>query len=348
MDKAEPQETVSADVPDGPPPSLHMVQLLAGFQFSQALYAIAKLDVASQLDDGARAIDELAANCGARPELLRRLIRSLAPLGVFRQPNEDTVELTPLGATLSARRPGSLRDVALYWMETHYLPFSEILHTVRTGEPAARHYFGKPFFDWIVADPDMAELQNRGMAGLVGGIRDRMFDDYRLPAGEVVADIGGADGTILSRLLAAEPARRGILFDLPEILPSARKKIEETGMADRVDVVAGDFFESVPSADVYVMAAILHDWDDASCVRILQSVKRAAAPGARLVVIEGVVPPGDEPHATKLIDLVMLALTTGKERGEAEWQQLLSTAGFALDRIVPTKEDYSFIEARLL
>ncbi|MFF0042378.1 methyltransferase [Streptomyces mirabilis] len=279
--------------------------------------------------------------------MLNRLIRSLAPLGVFRQPTEDTVELTPLGATLSARRPGSLRDVALYWMETHYLPFSEILHTVRTGEPAAQRSFGKPFFDWIVAAPVRAELQNRGMAGLVGGMGDRMFDGYRLPAGEVVADIGGADGTILTRLLASEPARRGILFDLPEILPGARKTIEEAGTADRVDVVAGDFFESVPSADVYVPAAILHDWDDASCVRILESVGRTAAPGARLVVIKGVVPPDDEPHATKLIDLVMLALTTGRERGAAEWQRLFAGAGFVLDRIVPTPRDYSFIEARL-
>ncbi|MGW7383104.1 methyltransferase [Streptomyces sp. NPDC054794] len=189
------------------------------------------------------------------------------------------MELTPLGATLSTRRPGSLRDVALYWMETHCLPFSEMLHTVRTGDPAAQRSFGKPFFDWIVADPARAELQNRGMAGLVGGMRDRMFAGYRLPEGEVVADIGGADGTVLTRLLACEPARRGILFDLPEILPSARKTIEEAGMADRVDVVAGDFFESVPSADVYVLAAILHDWDHASCAT-------SRAPGAAVFPVD--------------------------------------------------------------
>jgi hypothetical protein len=95
------------------------------------------------------------------------------------------------------------------------------------------------------------------------------------------------------------------------------------------------------------MAAVLHDWDDASCVRILESIKRAAGPGARLVLIECVVPPGDEPHTAKLTDLIMLALTTGKERGATEWRELLSTAGFSLDRIVPTAEDYCFIEAHL-
>lgn len=327
-----------------PPPSAQLLQLLGGFQFSQALYVIAKLDVAAQLDDGPMAIDELAGNCGVLPELLRRIIRSLAPLGVFRQPDENTVETTPLGATLSDRHPNSVRAVALYYMETHYLPFSELLHTVRTGEPAAQRYFGQPFFDWVVDTPGMAELQSRAMAGFTSGMRERMFDGYRLPEGEVVADIGGADGTILLRLLAVDPTRRGIIFDLPEIVPSARKKVDDLGMADRVEIVSGDFFDAVPSADVYVLAAVLHDWDDASCIRILRSIKNAAEPGVRLVVIEGVVPPGDVPHPTKMIDLTMLALLTGKERSATEYAELFAAAGFALDRIVDTPQ-YSFIEA---
>ncbi|MFI5717940.1 methyltransferase [Nocardia sp. NPDC051750] len=322
-----------------------MIQLLAGFQISQALYVVAQLDIATQLDDGPRTIDDLAATCGARPEVLRRLVRSLAPLGVFRGLDGDKVETTPLGATLSTRRPDSLRDIAMYWMETHYLPFSELLHTARTGETAAHQYLGQPFFDWVVATPGMPELQSRAMAGLTSGLRDRMFEEYRLPAGDVVADIGGADGTILARLLQADPTRRGILFDLPEVVQYAQKKIAELGMADRIDTVAGDFFESVPQADVYVMAAILHDWDDAACVRILNSIKSAAAPGARVVLIEGIVPPGDEPHATKLIDLTMLGVNTGKERSAAEFTELLASAGLTLDRIVPTPEQYSFIEA---
>ncbi|MEU1982142.1 methyltransferase [Nocardia sp. NPDC019395] len=346
MENAPVNETAGPEMP--PESSVPaMMQLLGGFQISQAVYVVAKLDIATQLDDGPRSIGDLAANCGARPELLRRLVRSLAPLGVFRGLDGDMVETTAIGATLSSRRPGSLRDIALYWMETHYLPFSELLHTARTGEPAAERYLGQPFFDWVVETPGMADLQNRGMAGFTGGLRDRMFEDYRLPAGDTVADIGGADGTILARLLNSEPARRGILFDLPEVVEVAQKKIAELGMADRIETVSGDFFESVPPADVYVMSAVLHDWDDASCVRILESIKSAAAPGARLVLIEGVVPAGDEPHTTKLIDLTMLALTTGKERSANEFEELLASAGFTLDRIVPTREQYSFIEARL-
>ncbi len=340
-------ETAGTGVPPESSSVATMIQLLAGFQISQALYVVAELDIATHLDDGPRTIDDLAATCGARPEVLRRLVRSLAPLGIFRGSDEDTVETTPLGAILSTQRPDSLRDIALYWMKTHYLPFGELLNTARTGTPASQLYLGQPFFDWVVAAPGMAELQSRAMAGLTGGLRDRMFENYHLPAGDIVADIGGADGTILARLLRSEPARRGILFDLPEIVETARKKLTELGMTDRIDTVPGDFFESVPSADVYVLAAIMHDWDDASCIRILHSIKSAAAPGARVVLIEGLVPPGDEPHATKLIDLTMLGMNTGKERSATEFAELFAAAGITLDRIVPTPEQYSFIEAHI-
>ncbi len=347
MDSMSESEAGGSVAPQQPPVGAAMIQLLGGFQISQALYAVAALDIATQLDNGPRTIDELAATCGARPELVRRLVRSLAPLGVFHDLGDDTVETTPLGATLSAERPGSVRDIALYWMETHYHPFGELLHTVRTGETAAQRYLGQHFFDWIVATPGMAELQNRAMAAITSGLRDRMFDGYHLPAGDVVADIGGADGTILARLLESEPTRRGVLFDLPEVVPGAQKKIAEAGLTDRIAVVSGDFFESVPQADVYVLAAVLHDWDDESCVRILHSIKNAATSGARLVVIEGVVPAGDEPHATKLIDLIMLAINGGKERSATEFAALLASAGFTLDRIVPTADQYSFLEAHL-
>ncbi|CAM4245552.1 methyltransferase [Kibdelosporangium persicum] len=327
------------------PPAMQMIQLLGGFQLAQALYVMAKLDIATRLDDGPRTVADLAAASGAQPEPLGRLIRSLATVGVFRHLPDGTVETTPLGATLSANRPDSARAAALYWMETHYLPFSDLLHNVRTGETAANHYYGEPFFDWIVKKPELVELQTSTMANVTGGLRAGMFDDYRLPAGAVVADIGGANGSVLVRFLAKEPDRRGIVFDLPEVVPGARRHIEEQGLADRVDVVAGDFFESVPPADVYVLAYVLHDWDDEKCRRILGSIEAAAKPGARLVIVEGLVPAGDEPHLTKMIDLIMLAMGGGKERSADEFEQLLSSAGFTLDRIVPTPTPFSFIEA---
>jgi hypothetical protein len=329
------------------PSAMQMVQLVGGFQLSQALYVVAKLDIATLLDDGPKTVADLAAASGAQPELLGRLIRTLAPIGVFRHLPDGTVETTPLGATLSANRPDSTRAAALFWMETHYLPFSELLHNVRTGETAATHYFGEPFFDWIVKDPERVELLSSAMTNVTGGVRAGMFEGYQLPPGAVVADIGGATGSVLARLLENEPVRRGIVFDLPEVVPDAQRHIEQQALTDRVDVVAGDFFESVPRADVYVLSYILHDWDDDKCRRILGSIKAAAEPGARLVVVEGIVPAGDEPHLTKAIDLVMLAMMGGKERSADEFEQLLSSAGFTLDRIVATPSPFSFIEASL-
>jgi hypothetical protein len=339
----------AAEQPAGElPPAMQMIQLVGGFQLAQALYVVAKLDIATQLDDGPRTVADLAAASGAQPEPLGRLIRTLAPVGLFRHLPNGTVETTPLGATLSANGAGSARAATLYWMETHYLPFSELLHNVRTGETAATHYYGEPFFDWIVKDAEMVELMSGAMANVSAGLRAGMFEGYRLPAGAVVADIGGASGSVLVRLLRDEPDRRGIVFDVPEVVPDARRHLEQQGLTDRVDVVAGDFFESVPPADVYLLSFVLHDWDDDRCRRILASITAAAEPGARLVLAEGIVPDGDEPHPTKSIDLVMLAMQGGKERTAGEFEQLLSSAGFALDRIVATPSPFSFLEATLL
>jgi len=328
------------------PEPLQMLQLLGGFQLSQALYVVAKLGVCTALADGPRTIEDLAAATGADAGALGRIIRSLAPLGLFRT-DGGIVEATPLGATLAEGHPGSVRDVALFWMETHYAPFGELLHTAMTGENAATQHYGKPFFDWISGFPELVELQSRTMANVTNGLRAGMFDGYSLPEGRLVADIGGADGSMICQLLAHEPGRRGIVFDRPEVVPSARKVLAEHGLADRVDIRSGDFFEAVPEADTYTMSYIFHDWDDASCLRILRVIQNTAPPGARLVIVESVIPPGDAPHPAKLIDLTMLAMTTGRERTAGEYEALLTAAGYTMDRIVSSPSPFSFIEATL-
>ena len=330
--------------PEELPAPVQMTGLLAGFQVSQALFVVARLDLATVLADGSRTIDELAAATGAKADPIRRLIRSLAPLGIFRT-HGDTVEITPLGATLAEGRPGSVRDLALYWMETHYAAFGDLLHTATTGEPAATHHYREPFFDWISKYPSLVEVQNNAMGNVTRGVRAGMFDGYLLPPGHVVADIGGADGSMIAELLANDPDRQGIVFDLPEVVPAARKTLAASGLQDRVGAVAGNFFESVPAADVYILSYILHDWDDESSLRILRTVGKAAAPGARIVLVETVIPPGDAPHLAKSIDLTMLAMLTGRERTGTEYAGLLDGAGFTMDRIVPTSTPYSFIEA---
>jgi predicted O-methyltransferase YrrM len=235
--------------------------------------------------------------------------------------------------------------MARFWMETHYLPFSELLRTVRTGETAAATYFGKPFFEWINESPRRSELQNAAMAGGGEIARGALVNQYQLPAGRVVADIGGADGTVLTTLLARHPDREGIVFDLPAVVAAARETIRAAGLDDRVRAVAGDFFDGVPEADVYLLSTVLHDWSDALAADIVRSVAKAARPGARLVLVETVVPDGEVPDSASLLDLIMLGLLGGKERTVAEWTRLLADGGFTLDRVVDGPAQMSVIEA---
>ncbi|WP_166661049.1 methyltransferase [Paractinoplanes brasiliensis] len=330
--------------PDGPPPAVVMSQLLGGFQLSQALYVVAKLDICTLLEEKPLTVTELAERSGARPEPLSRLIRTLASTGIFHTTG-DLVHTTPLGATLSRTHPETVAHIAEMWMETHYLPFSELLHTVRTGEPGATRYFGKPAFAWVGEDPARARQVARAMADLTGSLRRGMFDAYQLPAGDRVADVGGADGSVLAELIAHRPDRQGILFDLPAMVPSGNAAMVTRRLDDRVAVVAGDFFTEVPEADVYVLSFILHDWDDDAAGRILATIRRSASDGARLLLVEGLVPPGDQPHLIKMVDLTMLGMVPGRERTAEEYTTLLTDAGFVVDRIVTTPTPFSIVEA---
>ena len=329
------------------PAAVQMQQLLTGFETSQALYVVAELGVATALLAGPRSVEDLAAATGADSDALGRIIRFLTPLGVFRSV-AGGVEVTDLGRTLADGPVDSVRGLARYWMETHYAPFGGLLHTARTGETGATTFLGKPFFEWVNESEHRAELQNSAMAGAGHAARGDLLDDYQLPAGETVADIGGADGTTLAGLLATTPERRGIVFDLPNVVAGATETLAAAGLSDRITVVGGDFFDSVPVADVYVMSVVLHDWDNRSAARVLDNVAKTATSGARLVLVEMVMPEGDGPHFTEMIDLTMMAMVGGRERTETEWRQLLGGSGFTVDRIVPGSGIMSIIEATLI
>lgn len=167
---------------EGPPPPVQMVQLLAGFQVAQALYVVAKLNVATALRDGPRSVEELTDSTGAAPAALARLLRSLASLGVLAEAEPGVYALTPLGATLATGTPGSVRDLALTWMETHYAPFGRLLDGVMSAEPAASLYYGKPFFEWLSSDREQVQRFTGAMANLTEAIRIHAMADYRLPA----------------------------------------------------------------------------------------------------------------------------------------------------------------------
>jgi hypothetical protein len=329
------------------PASARMVQLLAGFQVSQALFVVAELDVAAALGTGSRTVPDLAAAVGAEPAALRRLLRSLAGLGLFRSDGQDGFAVTPLGATLASDAPGSLRDLALTWMQTHYAPFGDLLETVRSGEPAATRFYGQPYFDWLAGDAERVARFTGAMAALTAGVKAGAVQGYTLPGGLTVVDVGGADGALLLMLLGADPnpGRRGVVFDRPHVVSAASARLAGSALAGRIEVVGGDFFEAVPAGDVHLLSMVLHDWADEPARRLLRTVAAAGRPGSRLVALELVMPSDDAPHLARMIDLTMLGMLTGRERTAAEHEGLLASAGFRLDAIQTTPTPISIIEA---
>jgi hypothetical protein len=325
-----------------------MVQLLAGFQVSQALYAAARLGIPDALAAGPRPVEEVAESLQLHAPSLARLARSLTGLGVLTDAGPQGYALTALGRTLTSDDPGSMRDLALMWMETHYAPFGRLTDTVRTGRCAATEHYGMPFFDWLGGQPDQAERFTGAMANLTDGIKAAAITGRDWSSAHRVLDVGGADGTLLTHVLRGSGTASGTVLDLPHVVPAVATTAKAAGLERRLEGVAGDFFDRVPGGfDTYVMSMILHDWDDGSAARILANIAAAAEPGARVVALELVVPSGDAPHMAKMIDLTMLGMLTGKERTEPELRALVEAAGLTYRGTTATPTPLSFIEAEV-
>jgi O-methyltransferase domain/Dimerisation domain len=329
-----------------PPPPVQMLQMLAGFQISQALYVAAKLGVPDQLVDGPRSVAEIADAIGADTLSLGRLLRTLASLGVFTESGPGVFAVTPLGRTLASEEPGSMRDMALMFMETHYDPFSRLLDTVKTGVTAADVHYGEPFFDWISKSPDQVSRFTGAMANLTTGIKAGALATYDFNEAGKIVDVGAADGALLAQILAGAPSTTGVAFDLPHVIADAGPALKGHGLGDRLSAESGNFFDAVPSgADTYLLSLVLHDWNDERAGKILENIRKAARPGATILALEPVMPGGDEPHMSKTLDLTMLAMTGGLERTEDEHRQLFERAGLTFQRVTPTPTPMSFVVA---
>jgi len=325
-----------------------MVQMLAGFQISQALYAAAKLGIPDLLTDGPRTPPQVADTLGTDPAGTARLLRSLAGLGVLADTGSNGYGLTPLGSTLVSDAPGSMRDLALMWMETHYAPFARLTDTVRTGRTAATEHYGMPFFSWLGQDPDMVARFTGAMANLTDGIKSHAVAGYDPGSPSRIVDVGGADGSLLALLLAKLPEATAVSFDLPHVVDAVAAVAKAHDLEGRLTGEGGDFFERVPGgADLYLLSMVLHDWDDEHASRLLRNLAAAAPSGAQVRAFELVVPPGDGPHMAKMIDLTMLAMLSGRERDEPELRDLFEGAGLRFDRVVATQTPLSVVEAHV-
>ena len=327
-------------------PHDQLARLATGYWISQAIYVAAKLGLADLLGGGPQTAEQLADATGSHAPSLYRLLRALASVGVFAVDQERRFALTPLAQCLKSDVPGSQRAMTIMMGEEHFRAWGELLHSVRTGEPAFEKIYGQGVFEFLAEHPEQGRIFDEAMSGIHGRETGAMLEAYDFFPIRTLADVGGGNGSVLRSLLKKHPQMRGILFDLPDVMRRARADFEAAGLLDRSKLVSGDFFESVAGgADAYLLRHIIHDWDDAKALRIIENIRRVIPQDGRLLLIESVIPPGNDEFMPKLLDLTMLVIPCGKERTEQEYRELLERGGFHLERIVPTSTDISVIEA---
>ena len=321
--------------------------LLMGFVVSRALQVAAELGVADALASGPKDRAALAGEVGADPATLHRLLRALASFGVFEELADGRYVNTPRSECLRADAPASLRDLArMYGDAAPWQAWSGLEHSVRSGEPSFAHIHGTPMFEYLSRHPDSARRFDAAMVASSRLMNDAIVEAYPWAQFGTLVDVAGGMGSTLAAILGANPRMRGVLFDVDHVIERGRDYLTRQGVAERCRTQSGSFFDAVPAgADAYFMKHILHDWSDADCLRILGNCAKAMPEHAKLLACEKIVPPGNGPSIAKTIDLVMLVQTDGgRERTEAEFQQLFARAGLRLARVVPTRAENSILE----
>lgn len=325
----------------------HMRGLLMGYRVSQMLIVAAKLGIADSLVDGPRSVEDLARESGAHAGALYRLLRALSSLDIFREVGHRRFELTPSAQLLRADSSQSIYHAAVtlgepWWWEA----WGKAIEAVRTGRTAFEHIHGKGLFEFLGTHPDVAARFNSHMVILTDVEARALVDRCDFEGSSRVVDLGGGHGALLQTVLTTHPHIHGILYDLPATVAGASHRFEQAGCLDRCSLIGGNFFEWVPvGADTYLLKNILHDWDDEAAKTILRNCRRAIRDDGRLLIIESVLPEGNQPSPGKIVDMTMLVIVGGAERTEAEYRRLLRDCRFDMTEIMTTTGGLDIIEA---
>ncbi|MEU5300075.1 methyltransferase [Streptomyces noursei] len=329
-----------------------LVTLAYGAMASHTVGAAVRLGVVDRIGDGARAADDLAAECAAQPLSFTRLLRALTGLGLLTEPTPGHFAVTAVGAQLRGDIPGSLRSVARMFTDPTMLRAWECLDdSVRTGTPAFDAVHGTDFFGYLAEHPDLSAEFNAAMSQATRHTAELLPTAFPFEHFGTVADLGGGDGTLLAGVLRAHPALRGIVFDRAEGLAQAGPRLAADGLTDRCSLVTGDFFATAPEgADLYLLKSVIHDWNDEQCGQILGHVRRVVPDHGRLLIVEPVLPDVADPSAdviSYLSDLNMLVNVGGRERTREDFERLCGAAGFAVRSVtaLPRPNRFSVIEA---
>ncbi len=330
------------------PPEVTMMQRIGGFWSTQLINVAARLRVAEHLASGPRTAAELARLTGANEDALHRSLRALASLGIFRLDARGRFSNNRLSETLQPGRVSSMRDIAEYFGSTPNLEaWNDFERTVMTGESAFARVHGMSVWDWLAGHPDEMRAFAGSMTSMTEQAAPAIAGAYAFGQHARICDVAGSKGTLLAEILVQHPTARGVLFDAPHVLAEAPAYLRARGVEGRVETVAGNFFERVPEGcDAYVLKDILHDWDDARCLTILRSCRRAMTKGARLLVAEVLVDRTSSEPPGPLIDIQMLAVCDGgRQRTAAELGALFAQCDLELRAVHPSPMPNSVVEA---
>jgi SAM-dependent methyltransferase len=327
------------------PDAEQLAWMIRSYWVSQIVGTIARLGIPDHLTSGPMAAGELASSIGCDPDATYRLLRAARVAGLVVSSN-GRFALTALGEKLRADVPGSMRDSAIaITAPGHWLPWGHLSDAVRKGRCQTLETLGTELFQYYAEHPEEGGAFTGAMFSSSAAVADELATILDTSRAVSVVDVGGASGALIAALLLKNPSLKGTIFERSDVVARATAAVAARGLASRCEVVAGDFFASVPAADILILKSIVHDWDDEQSLLILSNCARALRPSGRVVLVEMVVPDDDRPSWAPLMDLNMLAVLPGRERTAREYRDLLGRAGLCLDCITSTATRFSFIEA---
>ena len=314
----------------------------------ELLLQAAVMNLADKFDgDEPRTAKGLAAEYGMLHRPMYRYLRALTGIGLLSFAGNDSFRLTDLGAALRTGAPGSSRSAVIALIGDMVKPaWKEFDHGLFTGDTGFEKAHGMGLFEYNRANPDIAKLFSETMVGFHGREPPAVAEAYDFSGIGSLVDVGGATGNMIGHVLSRHPDVKGVLYDLPHVVADAPSLLERHGVADRVEILSGSFFEGVPKGhDAYLLSHIIHDWDDSENATILKNIHGAMKPDGKLLIVEMVLPEGDEPHMGKMLDMMMMLVPGGEERTPSEYAELLEPNGFRVTRVVPTDSAVSVVEA---
>lgn len=342
--------TEAPKMPPDLPPQVAMLQFLGGIRVARSIYVAAELGIADLLADGSKTAEELAKATDSHGPSLYRVLRALAGFGIFSEDETGRFSLTPPAEFLQTDVPDSVRaSVRLFGQDWHWEVWNNLAESVKTGVASFAQIHGMEFFDYCIQNPDFVDASGQSKTSIAARASASLLANYDFSSMSKVVDIAvmGGYGNTLVPLLSANPTIKGVLFDIEPVIASAKPVIEAAGLSERCELLTGHCLESVPGGgDAYVLMFVVHNWDDERAVKILKNCHAAMAEDGKLLLVEMIMPKGNEPFVGKLIDLESLLITPGGyERTEEQYRSLLESAGFRVTRIIPTQSANSVIEA---